>query len=437
MCAWYKPYVTFTKADPDHLKRAVAELGRRRPVVVSRAIYNTQGIKVIEAGLAVDERVYERLMQHQLSAPLEESVGTEPSVTGAVLRQLATELIARQPIFARMTAQAPLRDRLLRAIENVPLPRAVAFQLTLMHELQPDLFRRAVAGALVATWLGEPDTATLQDLAQLAAAAVLRDLGMLHIDPVLLQPPAPLTAEHRRQLYAHPLLSAMVLERHLDFSRPAIRAVLEHHEALDGSGYPRHLTGEAVSPWGRALGAAELLAAQHALPAHRLETRLSMQLRVGQRRLDPAFIRRLQALIPRVAAMSEALLSLADAAERLRSLQRLLRSWPDDVVGTAAGLSAARRQAVADIDAHCRELERTLADAGVAEPQLAMLAQDEGDPGLALEMSMLAEEAAWHLRGIGRMARRRWRLAPGEAFPAALQAWLDQTEAALARLHGG
>lgn len=421
LCAWYKPSVEVTKADPSHLKRAVAELGRRRPVVVSRAIYNTQGIKIIEAGLAVDERVYERLMQHQLAAPLEESVGTEPSVTGPVLRQVAEQLIARQPIFDRMTSQPSTRDRVLRAIDHVPLPRAVAFQLTLMHELQPALFQRSVAGALVATWLGEPDTTTLQDLAQLAAGAVLRDLGMLHIDPVLLQPPAPLTAEHRRQLYAHPLLSAMVLERHLEYSRRAIRAVLEHHEALDGSGYPRHLAGEAVSPWGRALAAAELLAAQHALPTHRLETRLSLQLRVDRHRFDPAFVRRLISLVPRAVVTSEAPLSMADAVERLRALHGLLRLWPDAVAGAPTVLTPARRQAVADIDAHCRGLERTLAEAGAAEAQLGMLVPDDGDPGLALEVSMLAEEAAWQLRGIGRLARRRWRLAPGEAFPAALQ----------------
>ncbi|WP_162910253.1 hypothetical protein [Azohydromonas sediminis] len=182
-------------------------------MIVSKAIYNTQGIKVIEAGVAVDERVYERLPAHQLATPLEESVGTEPIVNGAVLRRATLALIARPPLFERMVAQPLRRDRLLAAIEAVPLPRPIAFQLTLMHELQPALFQHGVAGALTAAWLGDEGLATQQDLTPIAAAVLLRDLGMMHMDPVPLQPAVPLSRDQRRQLYAHPRVSAMLLER--------------------------------------------------------------------------------------------------------------------------------------------------------------------------------------------------------------------------------
>jgi HD-GYP domain-containing protein (c-di-GMP phosphodiesterase class II) len=241
----------------------VAEHGRRRPVTVSRAIFNTQGVKVIDAGVAVDERVYERLMQHQLAAPLEQSVGTAPAVDGAVLKQHAAELVARQPLFARMaSATAASRERMLSAVESVPLPPPIGFQLTLMHELHPAQFRRSVACALVAVWLGDAPQTPRHDLAMLAAAALLRDLGMLHVDPVLMRRELPLQREHRRQLYAHPLVSAMLIERHRQYPQEVVRAVLEHHEALDGSGYPRSLDAATISPWGRIVALAELVSAQ-------------------------------------------------------------------------------------------------------------------------------------------------------------------------------
>ncbi|WP_119290213.1 HD-GYP domain-containing protein [Azohydromonas sediminis] len=418
--------MSFVPPAPQHLARAVAELGRRRPVIVSKAIYNTQGIKVIEAGVAVDERVYERLLAHQLATPLEESVGTEPSVNGAVLRRATLALIARQPLFERMVAQPLRRDRLLAAIEAVPLPRPIAFQLTLMHELQPALFQHAVAGALTAAWLGDEGLATQQDLTQIAAAALLRDLGMMHIDPVLLQPAVPLSRDQRRQLYAHPLVSAMLLERHHPFSRELIRAVLEHHEALDGSGYPRQLEGDAITPWGRVLGAADLVAAQHALAPDRFESRLSLKLRMSYRRLDATLVRRLFPLLAPGGAPARDV-PLDAVVQRLQTLQQVLSSWPPG----PAGLSAERQQVVRDIEERCHALVRMLAAAGAAPEQLPMLVAGGVDRELAFELSLLAEEAAWQLRAIGRLARRRWRLAPGETFPDAMQAWLDDAEAAV------
>lgn len=60
--------------DPAHFARAVTELGEQRSVVASSAIYNTQGLKIIDKGVAIDARLYQRLTQHQLKLPLADSV---------------------------------------------------------------------------------------------------------------------------------------------------------------------------------------------------------------------------------------------------------------------------------------------------------------------------------------------------------------------------
>ena len=53
----------------------------------------------------------------------------------------------------------------------------------------------------------------------------------------------------------------MLLARFRDYPKEAVRAVLEHHELLDGSGYPRGLVGDAISPLGRLLSLAEVVTA--------------------------------------------------------------------------------------------------------------------------------------------------------------------------------
>lgn len=417
------------RADRQHLTRAVTELGRRRPVVVASAIYNTRGVKVIDAGVTVDERLYERLMQHPLAAPIEDSVRAEPGVNAALLRERALALAERQPLFARMLAPAIRRDRLLAALDSVPLPPPIALQLTLLLELHPAQFEHALACALTAAWLGDEALVTRHELAQLAAAGLLHDLGMLHVDPVLLQPAVPLQREQRRQLYAHPLVSAMLLERHHEFPHDVVRAVLEHHEALDGSGYPRHLAGDAIGPWGRIVALAELVSARHALPSARFEARLSLQLRLNRGRYDTALVQRLHRLLGGRGADGGAP-PRAASIERLRALQAALGEWPAELAD-AALFTAERRRTIAEVSDRCGEVLRSMADAGVAPPQLEMLEAVGGDGGDALELALLADEAAWQLRMVGRLARRRWRAASGEAFPPALQQWLERTDAAV------
>jgi DNA-binding CsgD family transcriptional regulator len=69
-----------------------------------------------------------------------------------------------------------------------------------------------------------------------------------------------LTRQELERVRIHPYLS----ERMLSFSPPLAPlgdVAVQHHERLDGSGYPRRLSGEAVSPMARILAAADVYAA--------------------------------------------------------------------------------------------------------------------------------------------------------------------------------
>ncbi|MEI6727929.1 MAG: HD domain-containing phosphohydrolase, partial [Actinomycetes bacterium] len=52
----------------------------------------------------------------------------------------------------------------------------------------------------------------------------------------------------------------------IDFGRPVAEMVLQHHERLDGSGYPRALAGEAILPEARILAVADVV---EAMSSHR------------------------------------------------------------------------------------------------------------------------------------------------------------------------
>jgi len=80
--------------------------------------------------------------------------------------------------------------------------------LTVAHELYPAIYEHLVLMSLVCAWLTSHQTHSQFDVGQAAAADLLHNLGILHVDPALLQRESVLDRNQRRQLYAYPLVSA-------------------------------------------------------------------------------------------------------------------------------------------------------------------------------------------------------------------------------------
>jgi HD-GYP domain-containing protein (c-di-GMP phosphodiesterase class II) len=106
------------------------------------------------------------------------------------------------------------------------------------------------------------------DVTLVRRAAVVQDLGRLGVPNQIWDKPGPLSQAEVERVRLHPHLS----ERMLAFS-PALSPLgglaVQHHERLDGSGYPRGLAGDQISTGGRLLGAADAYHAMIQPRAHR------------------------------------------------------------------------------------------------------------------------------------------------------------------------
>lgn len=91
-------------------------------------------------------------------------------------------------------------------------------------------------------------------------AALLHDIGMLGVPNTILDKPGRLTSEDWTSIHRHPVLSQEILSRVRAFSEIAVLAG-QHHETLDGSGYPLHLTNTQLSIESRILTVADVLSA--------------------------------------------------------------------------------------------------------------------------------------------------------------------------------
>jgi putative nucleotidyltransferase with HDIG domain len=88
-------------------------------------------------------------------------------------------------------------------------------------------------------------------------AALLHDIGKLTVPRQILDKPGPLSADEWSVIYQHPIAGARIVAPLDGWLGDAARAVLEHHERWDGSGYPLNLAGKQISMAARIVAVAD------------------------------------------------------------------------------------------------------------------------------------------------------------------------------------
>lgn len=105
---------------------------------------------------------------------------------------------------------------------------------TMGHSKRVSLYAKRLALAYEPTY----------NVVSLSTAASLHDIGKINIPVSILQKPGALTNEEFTIIKQHPLDSYSILKE--KFGERAAVAALQHHERLDGSGYPYGLKGDQI-----------------------------------------------------------------------------------------------------------------------------------------------------------------------------------------------
>lgn len=109
----------------------------------------------------------------------------------------------------------------------------------------------ATAVALNLAGFGRSLGMPAQTLRELTRIGLLLDLGKALLPHQLLEQPGVLAPHDYALVQQHVTIGLDLLERAGTLDRDALRAIAEHHERLDGSGYPRQLRGDAIGLLGR------------------------------------------------------------------------------------------------------------------------------------------------------------------------------------------
>lgn len=242
-------------------------------------LFDEHGNLLLREGYVLSiPRHIEALLERGAFAPdLPEDADLPP-----IAPELPANLPAADPVFARadtlalalkrlhshlqasslQTALAPLVHMLAQGIMDACSDDADALLAALhLNRQHPYLVVQQLLGVtlveMIAREMGMPDDQRLC----LACAGLTRDISMLSVQLQLDQQTAALSPQQTALVRNHPEHSAKMLVS-MDITDPLwLNLVRQHHERVDGSGYPHGLQGQSILQGARILGIADSYAA--------------------------------------------------------------------------------------------------------------------------------------------------------------------------------
>lgn len=205
-----------------------------------------------------------------------------------VLRQVFNSFVAGQgmPVM-------DIRKQLEKLLEHVKSYNVLTFiprRFTERDYLLHNGVTSALTSYLIAQWTGFPQ----KDWMQLAFAGLLHDIGNVRIDKAILSKPNALSAEEKEEMKRHTVLGYQLLKNVAALNDGVKMAALQHHEKVDGTGYPLGIDATKIHPYAKIVAIADIFHAMTLNKAYRKAASPYLVLEQIQSdafgKLDPAYV---------------------------------------------------------------------------------------------------------------------------------------------------
>jgi putative nucleotidyltransferase with HDIG domain len=254
-------------------------------------VLDAKGSLIVTAGAAA--RAYVDESGDIVGRPLAEWTKDAPQARAAVTKALSGEAAEWEGVVGKRCYETHLVP-VLDPDGGLVVVAGVAFDRTAQHEIEfarEARLERIVEGTIQA--LGhvleerEPYLVGHQRRTEQLAVAIasemgwetphietvrvsarLHDIGRLTCPADVLNRPGPLTAEEVPLIEAHSTAGAAMLAD-MEYDDVIVSAVRQHHERLDGSGYPDGLSGADILPEAKVIAVADVLEAMTSPRPHR------------------------------------------------------------------------------------------------------------------------------------------------------------------------
>lgn len=253
-------------------------------MVIGRDIYNEKGSTLISQGVALTQRMIESLKQRNIhmvyirdsstsdlvikdDIPLELRIEAENVIKETFLEMKESHQKWRkavdnlnvsklQKVFRSLIQEIKKDNKVLNLLTNIYIHNDYIFS----HSVNVTIYSLAIAAKL-----GYDD----KKLEEIAIGGMLHDIGKIMIPPEILNKPGKLIPEEYDIMKKHTEFGFDILRKQSSISLLSAHCAYQHHEKLDGTGYPRNLKGNQIHPYAKIVAVADVFDALTSNRAYR------------------------------------------------------------------------------------------------------------------------------------------------------------------------
>lgn len=185
----------------------------------------------------------------------------------ALLQELAEDTAFGVHTLRTRAEHARLTEANLRSSEHLraSLSEAIGAIAMTVEKRDPYTAGHQQRVAELSVAIGHELGLDAERLIGLRLGATIHDIGKIYVPAEILNRPGRLTAAEFELIKTHPQVGYDII-KDVNFPWPLAQMILQHHERLDGSGYPRGLRGEEIIIEARVLAVADVV---EAMSSHR------------------------------------------------------------------------------------------------------------------------------------------------------------------------
>lgn len=245
----------------------------REGMTLGKTIWNEAGHPLLQQGVRLNERSIRRLEQLNvqyiyIDSVLSQGIEIAETVPEAVRKQVVSEI--RQSFSALQSADKNkiayvLEKKALALSKDLNELIAIIMEsseaLTVLSDAflyDEYIYQHSFQVTLYALAIAKHLKYSEKDLKTIGMGALLHDIGKISIPQEILQKPSRLTDQEYEQMKEHTKYGFELLRNLYTMPLLVAHCAFQHHERLDGSGYPRGLTEKEIHPFAKIIAVADV-----------------------------------------------------------------------------------------------------------------------------------------------------------------------------------
>ncbi len=228
---------------------------------LAKSIFGSDGRVLLAAGIELNERYIARLRELGINGAYIEDGITEDIVVEDVIsdrtrleaihtiRNIMEEIDIEKCMDEEAKERVKVdlaRSAVSKILDDLSLNRDLIVSLLDLRTYNDYTFAHSVNVTILSLVLGVALSLNELEIKDLGIGALLHDVGMARIPKKIYLKPGPLSKREYEVVKEHPKIGFELLRWNQDISLVAAHIAYQHHERMNGSGYPRGIRGDRI-----------------------------------------------------------------------------------------------------------------------------------------------------------------------------------------------